>query len=274
MEKLDNQFIGLITDFGARGQHYVASMKGIILKINPKAKIIDIAHNITPFSIIEAAYIIKSTYSLFRKNTIFIIVVDPGVGSSREIVIIRTKDDYFFIGPNNGIFTNVFDSNEISQCIHIKNDQYFNSPVSQTFHGRDIMAPIGAYLSKGVDIDDFGPKFPIAKLNDFPIELKRISDNKIRCTIQYIDEFGNIITNIKGKTFPFKENTEIAIRLGEQEIKGKFVKFYKEVSINSLLLIVGSSGFLEISKNQGNAAIELGLKVGDIITIDLLEVKI
>ncbi|HUW91170.1 MAG TPA: SAM-dependent chlorinase/fluorinase [Candidatus Nanopelagicaceae bacterium] len=269
MEKLNNQIIGLITDFGARGQHYVASMKGIILNINPKASIIDIAHNITPFSIIEAAYIIKSTYSLYPKNTIFIIVVDPGVGSSREIIIIRTKSGYFFIGPNNGIFTNVFGSSEISKCIHIKNEQYFNTPVSNTFQGRDIMAPIGAYLSKGVDIDKFGSKFPIAKLINFPIELKKISDNEIRCTIQYIDEFGNLITNIKGNSVIFKEDTEIGIRTREQKIRGNFVKFFEEVFVNSLLFIVGSSGFLEISKNQGNAASDLGLKVGDIITVEL-----
>jgi len=269
MEKLDNQIIGLITDFGARGQHYVASMKGVILNINPKANIIDIAHNITPFSIIEAAYIIKSTYSLYPKNTLFIIVVDPGVGSSREIILIRTKSGYFFIGPNNGIFTNVFDSSELSKCIHIKNEQYFNTPISKTFHGRDIMAPIGAYLSKGVNIDKFGSEFPIAKLIDFPIELKKISDIEIRCTIQYIDEFGNLITNIQGNSLIFKEGADMAIRTGEQKIRGNFVKFFEEVFVNSLLFIVGSSGFLEISKNQGNAASDLGLKVGDVITIEL-----
>ncbi|MHA1242370.1 MAG: SAM hydrolase/SAM-dependent halogenase family protein [Promethearchaeota archaeon] len=269
MDKLDNHIIGLITDFGARGQHYVASMKGIVLNINPKANIIDIAHNITPFSIIEAAYIIKSTYLLYPKNTIFIIVVDPGVGSSREIILIRTKSGYFFIGPNNGIFTNVLDSGEISKCIHIKNEQYFNIPVSKTFHGRDIMAPVGAYLSKGVNFDKFGSKFSIVKLIDFPIELKKISDNEIRCTVQYIDEFGNIITNIKENYVNLKEGAEIAIRTREQKIRGKFVKFFKEVFVNSLLFIVGSSGFLEISKNQGNAAGDLRLKVGDIITIEL-----
>ncbi|MBY8979426.1 MAG: SAM-dependent chlorinase/fluorinase [Candidatus Lokiarchaeota archaeon] len=269
MEKLDSQIIGLITDFGARGQHYVASMKGVILNINPKANIIDIAHNITPFSIIEAAYIIKSTYSLYPKNTLFIIVVDPGVGSSREIILIRTKSGYFFISPNNGILKNVFDSNEILKCIHIKNEQYFNTPVSKTFHGRDIMAPIGAYLSKGINIDKFGSEFPITELIDFPIELKKISDTEIRCTIQYIDEFGNIITNIQGNSVLLEEDAEMAIKTGEQIIRGNFVKFFEEVFVNSLLFIIGSSGFLEISKNQGNIASDLGLKVGDIITIEL-----
>jgi hypothetical protein len=269
MEKLNNQIIGLITDFGARGQHYVASMKGIILNINPKAIIVDIAHSITPFSIIETAYIIKSTYSLYPKNAIFIIVVDPGVGSSREIILIRTNSEYFFIGPNNGIFTNVFDSSEISNCIHINNEHYFNIPVSKTFHGRDIMAPISAYLSQGVSIDNFGSNFPISKLVDFPIELKKISNTEIRCTIQYVDEFGNIITNIKGNFVFLEEGAEMAIKTRKQRIKGKFVKIFEEVFVDSLLFIVGSTGFLEISKNQGNAAMDLGLKVGDVIIIEL-----
>ena len=131
------------------------------------------------------------------------------------------------------------------------------------------MAPIGAYLSRGVEIDKFGPNFPTTKLVDFPIELKKISDNEFRCTIQYIDEFGNIITNIKGDSDIFKEDTEMAIRTGAQKVRGNFVKFFEEVFVNSLLFIVGSSGFLEISKNQGNAASDLGLKVGDIITVEL-----
>jgi len=131
------------------------------------------------------------------------------------------------------------------------------------------MAPVGAYLSKGVNIDKFGSKFPIGKLIDFPIELKKISDNEILCSIQYIDGFGNIITNIKGNFVNFKEGAEMAIRTREQKIRGKFVTFFEEVFVNSLLFVVGSSGFLEISKNQGNAASDLGLKVGDIITIEL-----
>ena len=131
------------------------------------------------------------------------------------------------------------------------------------------MAPIGAYLSKGVNIDNFGSKFPFTKLIDFPIELKKISDNEIRCTVQYIDGFGNITTNIKGSSVILKEDAEMAIRTGEQKIMGHFVKFFEEVFINSFLFLVGSTGFLEISKNQGNAAKDLGLKVGDIITIEL-----
>ena len=128
MEKI----IALLTDFGSRGQHYVASMKGVILNINPNVKIIDITHNISFFSIIEASYLIKSTYKYFPKETVFIIVVDPGVGTNREILIIRTKSKHFIIGPNNGIFFNLFNKNEVKEGVFVTKDYYFIIPVSNT----------------------------------------------------------------------------------------------------------------------------------------------
>ena len=145
-----NKIIGLITDFGDKGFHYVAAMKAIILRINSKVPIIDITHYISSYSVLEAAYILKTTYILFPQNSIFIIVVDPGVGSSREILAVKTNSNYYFIGPNNGIFSLLFKFSEIDKCIHIQNEEFFNKPVSSTFHGRDIMAPVGAYISKNI----------------------------------------------------------------------------------------------------------------------------
>jgi S-adenosylmethionine hydrolase len=149
--------IALLTDFGNRGQHYVAAMKAVILRINPDVKLIDISHVISPYSIIEASYILKTTYTHFPKNTVFIVVVDPGVGSTREIILVKTKTNYVFIGPDNGIFPNTFSIEEISECYSIQNEEYFNHPVSPTFHGRDIMAPVGAYIIKF-------KKFPMGEL--------------------------------------------------------------------------------------------------------------
>ena len=159
MVEFCSNIIGLITDFGIKGAHYVASMKGIILKINPRVNIVDISHHITPYSIIEASYVANSVYSNFPIGTIFIIVVDPGVGSKREILLVETKNHYYFIGPNNGVFSNLFMKNEIKECIHIKNDKYFNKPVSKTFHGRDIMAPVSAYITQGINLNNFGNNF-------------------------------------------------------------------------------------------------------------------
>ena len=270
MAKMHKRIIGLITDFGTKGQHYISSIKGVILKINPEINIIDISHNISPFSIIEAAYVIKTVYNHFPKETVFIIVVDPGVGSSRAILGIETIDDYYFVGPNNGIFLNVFPITQISKCIDITNAEYFNNPVSNTFHGRDIMAPVGAYIANGVDLSNFGIEFDLNKISQYPIEIKRISDKEIRCTIQYIDNFGNITTNIEARSIPLKEGVNLKIKLkNKTEISGKFVNFFEEGTVNNFLFRVGSSGYLEISKNQGNAAIDLNLRVGDVITIVL-----
>jgi len=270
MAKMHKRIIGLITDFGIKGQHYISSIKGVILKINPEINIIDISHNISPFSIIEAAYVIKTIYTYFPKETVFIIVVDPGVGSSRAILGIETMDDYYFVGPNNGIFLNVFPITQISKCIDITNAEYFNNPVSNTFHGRDIMAPVGAYLANGVNLSNFGIEFDLNKIAQYPIEYKRISDKEIRCTIQYIDNFGNITTNIEARSIPLKEGVNLKIKLkNKTEISGKFVNFFEEGTVNTFLFLVGSSGYLEISKNQGNAAVDLNLRVGDVITIVL-----
>jgi len=273
MAKLHRRIIGLITDFGTKGQHYVSSMKGVILNINPEVTIVDISHSIAPFSIIEASYIIKATYKYFPIGTVFIIVVDPGVGSSREILAIKSVDNYYFIGPNNGILSSLFKFSDFKECIEITNDEYFNKPISKTFHGRDIMAPIAANITKGLPLSKFGIRFNPSKLVSYPIELKKISDNEVRCTIQYIDDFGNIITNLKPDSLLLKDGAILKIKLKQMEINGEFVQFFEKVIKSSVLFLVGSSGFLEISKNQGNAAVDFGVSIGDIITILLPEVN-
>ncbi len=273
MAKLRKRIIGLITDFGPKGQHYIASMKGVILNINPEVNVVDISHNIAPFSIIEASYIFKTTYKYYPEGTVFIIVVDPGVGSSREILALKTVNNYYLVAPNNGIFLSSFELNDFSECIEITNEEFYNKPISKTFHGRDIMAPIAANITKGLSLSKFGAAFNPSKLNSYPIEFNKISDNEIKCTIQYIDNFGNIITNIKASSLSLKDGAHLRVKLKKAEFNGKFVQFFEKVIKGSLLFLVGSSGFLEISKNQGNAAIDLGVSLGDIITVLLSEVK-
>ena len=273
----ESQKIGLLTDFGSLGGHYIASMKGVILKINPKVKIIDISHNISSFSIIEASYVIKTTYKYFPENTVFIIVIDPGVGSSREILAIKTKTNYFFVGPDNGIFLNAIPTDDISECVIVNNDKYFNKPVSKTFHGRDIMAPVGAYILNGIPLNNFGPSFDPLDFAKYPIEYKVIPEKRlIRCTIVYVDNFGNGITNIaieknyiKGTSLSLKENMVIALEFKYQKYNGKFISHFASASLNSLVFLKGSTNYLEISINQGNASKDIGFKSGDIITIKL-----
>jgi len=271
------KIIALLTDFGSRGQHYVASMKGVILNINPNVKIIDITHNISFFSIIEASYLIKSTYKYFPKETVFIIVVDPGVGTNREILIIRTKSKHFIIGPNNGIFSNIIKLENIVECVNVSNKVYFNKPVSTTFHGRDIMAPVGAHITRDIPIKEFGPRFNHDKILDYSLHYDvNEKKKKIECVIQYIDSFGNAITNVpirndfvKGTTLFLKHDSSIKIEFGDQSYVCRYVTHFGSVPINMLTLLKGSTNFLEIAKNQANAAKDIGFNVGDIITLNL-----
>lgn len=269
--------IALLTDFGTKGQHYVAAMKAVILKINPLVKIIDVSHSISPYSIIEASYLLNSTYKHFPKDTVFIIVIDPGVGSTREIVVVKTNSNYYFVGPNNGILPNVLDNSEISECINVQNKDYFNHPVSSTFHGRDIMAPIGAFITKNIDVKNFGPYFDFDNLVRNPIMYEiDLENNQIFGSIQYIDSFGNCTTTIpieknkiKNSNLTLKVGSEISLKIFEKNYKGEFVSHFSSVQPGSLLFIIGSSDLFEVSINQGNASERLGLKVGDKIIIKL-----
>jgi len=277
MDTVHKRIIGLITDFGQRGWNYVAAMKAVIIGINPKARIIDIHHQISSYSIIETSFIIKTVYKLFPQNSIFIVVVDPGVGSSRKILALKTKSNHYFIGPDNGIFWLAFEENEINGCVYIQNEQFYHKPVSNTFHGRDIMAPVGAYLSKKLSLYKFGPKYDPKKLISYPITYEISVKNKtIDCTIQYIDNFGNAVTNIpiidnkvKGTNLNLPENSSMAFQIDGNEYQGIFQSHYVNLDFNQLIFIKGSSGYLEISMNQVSAAKKFNLQTGDIVKIKL-----
>jgi len=276
MADSNQKLICLLTDFGSKGQHYVASMKAIILKINPNIKIVDISHHITPYSIIEASYVLKTTYKYFPEGTIFIVVVDPGVGGFREILAFKTTSNYYFIGPNNGIFSDTF-TNNITECIEIQNDEFFQKPISNTFHGRDIMAPVGAHLLSGIPLNRFGPNFNLNNLKEILI-IYDIDNKKktINCVIQYIDSFGNGTTNIpiinnkiQNSELLLNDGMKIKVNIRGDMYEGLFTSHFSSVPIKSIIFLVGSTGFLEISLNQGNASKQLGFNIGDIITIKL-----
>ena len=272
MKEYNDRIIALITDFGIKGAHYIASMKAIILKISPMAKIIDISHTITPFSIIEALYILKTSYFYFPKGSIFIIVVDPGVGSERDILILETEDNYYFIGPNNGIFTCI--SHNIVNCFCANNKNYFNKPISNTFHGRDIMAPIAAYLYNRIEPNEFGPKFNVNNILQLTLDFKIINNQEIEGFIQYIDSFGNAITNIEinndniANSNIFLENGQkLKLYINNNEYTCNYSLYFESMPENSLLIIKGSTEYLEISINKGNASDKLNIYTGDKIKI-------
>ncbi|MGV9204970.1 MAG: SAM hydrolase/SAM-dependent halogenase family protein [Promethearchaeia archaeon] len=274
----NKNLIGLVTDFGEKGAHYIAGMKGVILNISQDIKLIDISHDITPFSVLETSYLIFTMYQYFPANTVFLIVVDPGVGTSRKIVTLKTHSSHYFVGPDNGIFTHLFSSNNIKEVVSVENEEYFREKISQTFHGRDIMAPVSAYIALGVNLDQLGPKLEVQDLHQVPLDFTFHQESgRIEGIIQYIDSFGTATTNLKLDDDLKLENTSIQIEPSSEmtlisknkEYSAKFCTHFSEVNPGELLFLKGSYGYLEIAKNQGNAASETRLSVGDPIVLKL-----
>ncbi|HXX34345.1 MAG TPA: SAM-dependent chlorinase/fluorinase [Thermodesulfobacteriota bacterium] len=255
--------ITLLTDFGTK-DHYVASMKGAILSINPRCLLIDITHQVNPQDIEEGAFILANAYSYFPKGTIHLSVVDPGVGGTRKPILVVTPH-YFFVGPDNGLFTLVAQREKIKQVVVLTKKEYFLSKISSTFHGRDIFAPVAAYLSRGVRPDAFG--YEIKSLKELGARRPFVKEKKLFGEILHIDAFGNVISNIgEEKLSRFIQGRPIAVRAGSKVISG-LKKGYWEGKKGEPMALLGSSGFLEISVKEGNARELLKLKRGDRIVI-------
>ncbi|MBF0225793.1 MAG: SAM-dependent chlorinase/fluorinase [Desulfobacterales bacterium] len=256
--------ITLLTDFGLNDA-YVGIMKGVILSINPYVQIIDISHSVTPQDITQSAYLISSAYKYFPQNTIHIVVVDPGVGSQRQIIAAKING-HIFICSNNGILSLIMDKNdvEIEEIICIDNDEYFLKPVSKTFHGRDIFAPIAAHLSKGIPLKKIGTAFNQDKVVKLNIAKPFISTkNELIGQVVHIDHFGNLITNIDSETLRKfnKIPSMFKILINSNEINGIF-DTYTDVEIGQPIALIGSSGFLEISVNSGKGSDYFNVKNG------------
>lgn len=249
--------IALLTDFGTR-DHYVGAMKGVILGINGKAVIVDITHDTEPQDIGSAAFILMSCYRDFPPATVFCCVVDPGVGSDRRALIVDANEQ-LFVGPDNGLFSFLFDGS--SHITSVENDRFFRKPVSSTFHGRDIFAPVAAHLSLGVPPHEFGPGItdPVTLSNSEP---HVIDENTIIGAVIHIDRFGNIVTNV---------TAEMAGRAFELEMAGLPVNDLREryagTPAGQPFAIVGSSGLIEISINGGSAAEMLQVQQGASVTV-------
>lgn len=270
---LSPRIITLTTDFGT-SDAYVGIMKGVILSINPNVRIVDLTHAIPPQDIYEAAFSIYAAHSYFPKGTIHIIVVDPGVGSDRQAIVSRT-DNACFVCPDNGVLSYLLQSggNEGGQPIDsvaIQNSAYYLSEVSNTFHGRDIFAPIAAHLSLGVSLEDIGP--PVQTLVQLPIQVPELTDGVLTGQIVKIDRFGNAITNISETAIARLKSASTGgistyeIRVGSVRLH-RFNRAYAESGIGKPLAIIGSSGLLEIAINGGNAKEGLGIKWGDPVVI-------
>ena len=264
--------ITLLTDFGLKSG-YVSQMKGVIASISPSSNIIDITHDVTPQNIREAAFILQSSISYFPIGSIHIAVVDPGVGTSRRGIVVITKK-HVFVGPDNGILMPA--AHMIGDFIvySIENKEYMLDNISTTFHGRDIFAPIAAHISKGIPFESIGPR--IHDYIDLQLWKAVFSENAVYSTVLHVDRFGNIITNIDKDRFQniVKFGEEITVAIGGEEYKLRFVETYASAERDELLAVIGSSNFIEISMNHGNAAEKLNVKPDDHIEIRFLKQNI
>ncbi len=250
--------ITLTTDFGT-ADWFVGSMKGVILGISPRATIIDITHDIPAGDIRAGAFALAVSYQCFPRNTVHCVVVDPGVGSGRAAIMVRSAD-YFFVGPDNGVLSFALAREKIQEIRRLENEVCFRKPVSNTFHGRDIFAPVAARLTQGIMIDALGPALSDYVRLDWP--QPNLVGNTLMGQIVYIDRFGNAITNVEGSLLSGLGQRALKVSVRGQE-SCELKRFYQEAPPGQAVAVVGSSGFVEIAVNGGNAAQTLGLKLGD-----------
>jgi len=248
--------ISLLTDFGT-ADYYVGAVKGAILSVNPQATIVDITHEIAPQDIAAGAFTLLAAYKTFPAGTVHVAVVDPGVGSTRRPIVVSANEQ-FFVGPDNGLFTYIYDREPSHQVFHVTEEKYFRPDPSTTFHGRDIFAPVGAAVSKGVKVREFGSRIDDAVRLPIPLAPEVLKNGDVRARIIHIDRFGNCVTNLT-RELVMSSATLVVNRKTIRE----FRKFYGEDSGKTPFAIWGSAGFLEISVNGLSAAKALRANRGD-----------
>lgn len=263
-----SSLITLITDFGS-ADTYVGVLKGVILSINPSCNIVDITHQIPPQDISEAAFALMTAYAYFPPGTIHLVIVDPGVGSTRRPLLIEAEN-YFFIGPDNGVFSAILRKPGLKSVIELTNTEYFLADVSSTFHGRDIFAPVAAHLSQGRACSQFGAPISDWVLFDWP-QPTMVTAGEAQGVILHIDRFGNLITNFSRDFIkqalgnrPFKiECADAVIR--------QVIPSYSHAEPGELCGVFGSSNYLEISVTRGSARDRLNARCGDMVKVTEVE---
>ncbi len=261
--------ITLLTDFGTHDA-YVAIMKGVILKINPGANIVDVTHWIDSQDVHQAAYTIANSYRFFPAETVHIVVVDPGVGSCRAIVALRLEDQTF-LAPDNGVLSALLNEQSTEKIVKVENTDYFLNPVSRTFHGRDVFAPVGAHLSLGLPLDRLGASIESGALVHLDLVQPCLENGgRLSGTVIDIDRFGNLITNIDWpfvkRHYPAADRSSLRFAIGEHRLS-VVSPTYSSVKPGTPLVLVGSRGLFEISVNQGNASRFFAARRGTSITV-------
>ena len=252
--------ITLTTDFGL-DDWFVGTMKGVIAGIAPRVEVVDLTHGVPPGDIRAGAFALAAGYGFFPKGTIHIAVVDPGVGSERKAIAVQTGN-YFFVGPDNGVLSFALRRERIKHIHRLENARYFLRSISQTFHGRDVFAPVAAYLAKGVRISALGPAQKSFDRLEWPAP--RRLHGRLEGEVIYIDRFGNGITNLDSGMLASSEATTCGV---PSRFTCPLNSCYQAVRQGKPVAVLGSSGFIEIAVNGGSAQKRLGLKVGTRVVI-------
>ena len=275
MQKADNAqkqgqeerpIITMITDFGEG--YYVAAMKGVILDICRSACLVDITHDIRSHDVLEGAFTLLCTYPYFPPKSVHIAVVDPGVGSERRGIIVATQDHYF-VGPDNGVFSFVYNREPVKKVISIESQNYLRGTVSPTFHGRDAFSPVAAWLALGTPLEKFGEE-----IEDYSgatvLPVQKVEDNRIEGMVIHVDKFGNIITSISPETaieqFGYSGSPKFFVK--GQEITHSY-SYYAEAAPGEIFALIGSSGYYEIAAHRSRAADILGVQRGEKVQLEL-----
>lgn len=256
--------ITLLTDFGLE-DYFVPAIKGVILTLQPTANIVDLTHHISAQDIRAAAFTIGTCYQTYPAGTIHLAVVDPGVGSARRAIIVEAGK-HFFVGPDNGLFSFVFAREKKVRVFHASRQEYFRHPISPTFHGRDVFAPLAAWLEKGLAPENLGEQ--IDNYLIFNLPLPRHADDHLEGEIIHIDHFGNCITNLAAADLQLEQVTgSTRLRIGDREVRQFGSHFAQLPDAEEMLAYLGSAGFWEIALWQDSAAAKLQIDCGAIVRL-------
>ena len=244
------QLITLLTDFGT-ADYYVGAMKGAAFSVFDGFDFVDITHEIPNHDIFAAAYVLRGAYSTFPRFTTHVVVVDPGVGSARRPILVMT-DNYNFIGPDNGVFSFIYQMETVNRVIHLNIDYYFRRPVSATFHGRDIFAPVAAFVAKGNDPRRMGDEITDYVRLDAPAP-RQVAPTMLKGAVMHVDRFGNLVTNFTAAHLPEDRMSRARLRVNGKEIH-HVLTHYAEAPAQTPFAYFGSQGFVEIAIAKSSAA--------------------
>jgi S-adenosylmethionine hydrolase len=261
---LTNPIITLTTDYGTN-DHLVGVVKGAILKINPDAQIIDITHHVAPFDLLEGALAISSAYSYFPPRTIHVVVVDPGVGTERRPLLVSGQNQYF-LAPDNGVLSGIYEKENPVIVRNITSEHYFAQPVSKTFHGRDVFAPVAAWLSKSWQPGSMGEE--ISDFKRFAMPKPKEADGTLKGVVLKVDAFGNLVTNFRAEDLAPEslEKGSVKLQVGTHAVT-RLVPTFANGNAGEVIAYVGSSGYLEIAVNKGSASKTLGIGRGTAVVL-------